>query len=132
MIEEARKRQQAMGLVNMDWRVGDVVLLPFPESSFSAVITRYSFHHFLNHRRYGQKWCGSASRAAKWRWWTCSCPARAGRGIQPHGEVRDASHTRAAAGGTDGMSTTPVDGDETAFYKLDVELENCYGFMHQA
>ena len=28
-------------------RVGDVLPLPFPESSFSAVITRYSFHHFL-------------------------------------------------------------------------------------
>ncbi len=47
MIEEARKKQKSMGLTNMDWRVGDVFPLPFPESSFSAVITRYSFHHFL-------------------------------------------------------------------------------------
>ena len=28
MIEEARKRQQAMGLTNMEWRVGDVLPLP--------------------------------------------------------------------------------------------------------
>ena len=47
MIEEARKRQQSMGLTNMEWRVGDVLPLPFADSSFSAVITRYSFHHFL-------------------------------------------------------------------------------------
>ena len=48
MIEEAQKRQQAMGLANMAWKVGDVLPLPFPGSSFSAVITRYSFHHFLD------------------------------------------------------------------------------------
>ncbi len=47
MIDEARKRQQAMGLTNMEWRVGDVLPLPFADSSFSAMITRYSFHHFL-------------------------------------------------------------------------------------
>ena len=47
MIEEARKRQQAMELTNLDWHIGDVTPLPFAASSFSAVITRYSFHHFL-------------------------------------------------------------------------------------
>ena len=47
MIEEARKRQQLMGLTNMDWKVGDVFPLPFATASFSAVITRFSFHHFL-------------------------------------------------------------------------------------
>ncbi len=47
MIDEARKKQESMGLTNMDWRVGDVFPLPFLESSFSAVISRYSLHHFL-------------------------------------------------------------------------------------
>lgn len=47
MIDEARKTQRAAGLTNMDWRVGDVSALPFADASFSAVITRYSFHHFL-------------------------------------------------------------------------------------
>jgi ubiquinone/menaquinone biosynthesis C-methylase UbiE len=40
MIGEARKRQQAMGLTNMTWKVGDVLPRPFPGSSFSVVITR--------------------------------------------------------------------------------------------
>jgi ubiquinone/menaquinone biosynthesis C-methylase UbiE len=48
MIEQARARQQAMGLTNMDWQIGDVQPLPFPEASFSAAVNRYSFHHFLD------------------------------------------------------------------------------------
>ena len=47
MIDETWKRPQSMCRTNMEWRIGDVTQLPFPASSFSAVITRYSFHHFL-------------------------------------------------------------------------------------
>ena len=47
MIDEARKTQRRLGLANMEWRVGDVLPLPFPPAAFSAVITRYSFHHLL-------------------------------------------------------------------------------------
>lgn len=46
MIEQARKRQQEMGLANLCWHVGDVLPLPYADNSFSLVITRYSFHHF--------------------------------------------------------------------------------------
>ena len=48
MIEEARRKQKSMGLTNIDWQIGDVLRLQFAVSSFSAVITRYSFHHFLD------------------------------------------------------------------------------------
>ena len=47
MIEEARKRQQSMGLAKVEWRIGDALPLPFADANFSKVITRYSFHHFL-------------------------------------------------------------------------------------
>jgi SAM-dependent methyltransferase len=47
MIERARQIQQEKGLTNMSWQIGTVLPLPFPEASFSLVITRYSFHHFL-------------------------------------------------------------------------------------
>ena len=50
MIEQARKRQQEAGLVNLDWAVGDVLPLPYPDDIFARVITRYSFHHFLDPR----------------------------------------------------------------------------------
>jgi len=47
MIEQARGRQKELGLENLSWQVGDVLPLPFADGSFSLVITRYSFHHFL-------------------------------------------------------------------------------------
>lgn len=51
MIEQARQRQKEQGLANLAWQVGDVLPLPFANGSFSLVITRYSFHHFLDPKR---------------------------------------------------------------------------------
>jgi ubiquinone/menaquinone biosynthesis C-methylase UbiE len=48
MIEQARTRQRAKGLTNLTWLVGDAVPLPFRSASFSVVVTRFSFHHFLD------------------------------------------------------------------------------------
>ena len=48
MIEQAKVMQQADGLTNLTWHVGDVQPLPFADGSFSLVFTRYSFHHFLD------------------------------------------------------------------------------------
>jgi SAM-dependent methyltransferase len=48
MIEQAQKRQRDLQLDNLTWQVGDVLPLQFADNSFSTVITRYSFHHFLN------------------------------------------------------------------------------------
>lgn len=47
MIKIAERRQLELHLTNMAWRVGNVLALPFDRGSFTAVITRYSFHHFL-------------------------------------------------------------------------------------
>jgi len=47
MIEQARKRQKELSLDNMEWMTGNAVPLPFEDDTFSLVITRYSFHHFL-------------------------------------------------------------------------------------
>ena len=48
MIEQSKERQKDKGLTNLTWQVGDVLPLPFPDSQFSIVLTRYTFHHFLN------------------------------------------------------------------------------------
>jgi ubiquinone/menaquinone biosynthesis C-methylase UbiE len=48
MIEQAKERQKDRGLTNLTWLIGDILPLPFPGSQFSIVLTRYSFHHFLN------------------------------------------------------------------------------------
>jgi ubiquinone/menaquinone biosynthesis C-methylase UbiE len=48
MIEKAQERQKEKELTNLTWQIGDVLPLPFPDSYFSVVLTRYSFHHFLD------------------------------------------------------------------------------------
>jgi ubiquinone/menaquinone biosynthesis C-methylase UbiE len=47
MIERARQIQREKGLTNLSWQIGTVLALPYPDASFSLVVTRYSFHHFL-------------------------------------------------------------------------------------
>src|SRR5437764_14091779 len=46
MIEKAREHARALGLTNLDWHVGDVLPLPFPDGAFSVVVSRFAFHHF--------------------------------------------------------------------------------------
>ncbi len=46
MIEKAREQAGSLGLTNVDWRVGNVLPLPFPDRAFSVVVSRFAFHHF--------------------------------------------------------------------------------------
>ncbi|WP_347986589.1 methyltransferase domain-containing protein [Methylomonas sp. AM2-LC] len=48
MLAEAKHRQDNNAQENLTWIEGDAGALPFPEESFSVVITRYSFHHLLD------------------------------------------------------------------------------------
>lgn len=50
MIDQAQKRQVDAGLDNVSWKTGTVDPLPYSGETFSLVITRYSFHHFLRPR----------------------------------------------------------------------------------
>jgi len=46
MIEKAREHATELGLTNVEWRVGNVLPLPFADRSFSVVVSRFAFHHF--------------------------------------------------------------------------------------
>ncbi len=46
MLDRARKVAADNGLTNVTWRQGDVEHLPFPDASFSIVVTRFAVHHF--------------------------------------------------------------------------------------
>jgi len=48
MIERARALAAEQGTTNVDFRVGDVLPLPFADASFSIVVSRFAFHHFPN------------------------------------------------------------------------------------
>jgi ubiquinone/menaquinone biosynthesis C-methylase UbiE len=46
MLEEARRLAAGQGLVNAEFRQGDVLPLPFDDGAFSIVVSRFAFHHF--------------------------------------------------------------------------------------
>jgi ubiquinone/menaquinone biosynthesis C-methylase UbiE len=48
MINEAKKLQAKFQLENMNWEIGEVTSLPYPDNHFSIVVSRFGFHHFLN------------------------------------------------------------------------------------
>jgi SAM-dependent methyltransferase len=47
MIERTRQLQAERGLHNIEWVAGQSTDLPFPGATFDCVVTRFSFHHFL-------------------------------------------------------------------------------------
>ena len=48
MLEQAARLQQQRSLPNIAWKLGAATELPFADDAFSVVVTRYSFHHFLD------------------------------------------------------------------------------------
>ena len=48
MLEQARKLQAEKGLANVEWLEGQSTELPFADESFDRVVTRFSFHHYLD------------------------------------------------------------------------------------
>ena len=48
MLVQAGLLAQRNGLTNLSWQQGDIEKLPFPDHSFSVVVSRYAFHHFLH------------------------------------------------------------------------------------
>ena len=48
MLERARRLQAERCLQNVTWQLGESTRLPFLDESFDQVVTRFSFHHFLD------------------------------------------------------------------------------------
>lgn len=48
MLERARRYQAEMRIQNVTWQLGSSTELPFPAGCFDCVVTRFSFHHYLD------------------------------------------------------------------------------------
>ena len=126
MIEQAQAKQRARGLTNLTWRVGDAVPLPWPDAAFSVVVTRYSFHHFLDPKAVLAEMvrvCRPGGRVAVIDVFTRG-PEQA-EAYNRVEKLRDPSHVRALTleeltGLALGVGLRDV---RTAFYKLEVALE---------
>ena len=126
MIEQAQARQRSMGLTNLTWLVGDAVPLPFPDAAFSVVVTRYSFHHFLDPKAVLAEMvrvCRPAGRLAVIDVFTSS-PEQA-EAYNCVEKLRDPSHVRALAleEQTGLCHDAGLPEVKTAFFKLGVPLE---------
>ena len=51
MIECSIEKQTRKNLHNVEFKVGDVENLPFPDHSFSAVVCKSAFHHMPEYKR---------------------------------------------------------------------------------
>lgn len=47
MLKQAEILAQQKNLTNLSWQQEDIETLPFADASFSIVLCRYAFHHFL-------------------------------------------------------------------------------------
>ena len=47
MLERSRRVAQEQSLVNVSWDQGQATSLPYADCTFSIVVTRFSFHHFI-------------------------------------------------------------------------------------
>jgi ubiquinone/menaquinone biosynthesis C-methylase UbiE len=126
MIEQAQARQQSKGLTNLTWMVGDALPLPFPDAGFSVVVTRFSFHHFLDPKAVLAEMlrvCLPGGRVAIIDVFTSS-PEQA-EAYNRVEKLRDPSHVRALS--LDELTGLCRDAGlrelKTAFYKLEMQLE---------
>jgi SAM-dependent methyltransferase len=46
MLDRARQLAAGKGIANVAWQEGDVAALPWPDASFTIVVTRFAVHHF--------------------------------------------------------------------------------------
>jgi SAM-dependent methyltransferase len=95
MLDRARRYQAEQQLSNLTWQLGSCTDLPFANDSFDCVITRFSFHHFLD----PAVALGEMKRVAKPGGVVLVCdvvPTPETQAAFNHWEIlRDPSHTRA-------------------------------------
>ncbi len=99
MVEQARKRQQELGLANLSWDVGTVSPLSYRAGRFSVVITRYSFHHFLDPRAVLSEMCRVCRPGGTVLIADVAPPAEKAEAFNHVEKLRDPSHTRALSPG---------------------------------
>jgi SAM-dependent methyltransferase len=125
MIEQAQKLQEKKGLTNITWQVGDVLPLPFADAAFSLVITRYSFHHFLDPQAVLQEMVRVYAPGGTVMVVDVVLPPDKVEAYNRVEKLRDNSHTRALtlAQFLDMARACGLRDIDTHFYRLEMELE---------
>ena len=93
MIERAKQIQQERQLTNLTWRTGNVLPLPFPDASFSLVITRYTFHHFIDPKAVFAEMVRVCANGGRVLVADIALPPEKRRAFDRMEKLRDPSHT---------------------------------------
>lgn len=125
MIEQAEQRQKTNGLKNMSWRIGTVDPLPYDNESFSLVITRYSFHHFLHPQNVLKEMVRVCRPGGRILVADVVLPPDKAAAYDRMETMRDPSHTRALISGEldAWFSAEGLTDCRKVHYTADVELE---------
>ena len=131
MLDRARAMAGEKGLTNVNWEQGLATALPYPDASFSIVVTRFSFHHFVEPLAVLKEMvrvCAPGGRVVVADM-HCSDDAAKGAQFNRMELLRDPSHVRALAL-AELQALFPAAGLPEArvvFYELRDELENLLG-----
>jgi ubiquinone/menaquinone biosynthesis C-methylase UbiE len=125
MIEQAKERQKEKHLSNLSWQVGDALPLPFPDAHFSVVLTRYSFHHFLNPAAVLAEMLRVCKPGGKVMVVDVVQPPEKAEAYDQLEKLRDPSHIHALTSSemADIIVATGLSNVKTARYKVEGELE---------
>jgi ubiquinone/menaquinone biosynthesis C-methylase UbiE len=131
MLDQSRKLAAQKQLANTAWKQGDVTTLPFSDASFSIVVTRFSFHHFLDPLavlKEMMRVCAPRGRIVVVDMYASEDPAKAAQWNRLE-KLRDPSHVRCfslselkALFGKVGLPAP-----EVAFYDLRDSVKNLLG-----
>ncbi len=128
MLGQARALATEKGLTNVEWRQGDVTSLPFEDSSFTIVVTRFSVHHFPDPAavfREMARVCAPEGRLVVVDMYASEDPAKAAE-FNRLERLRDPSHVRsltlAELKGLFGGAGLPE--PRSTFYELRDEVQN--------
>ena len=125
MIEQAEKRQKEKHIENVSWKIGNVIPLPFPDAYFSLVITRYSFHHFLDPMEVMLEMMRVCKPNGKIMVVDAVLPPEKSDAYNRMEKLRDPSHTKALSfiEMSKIFDTSGLKNIRTARYKVEMELE---------
>jgi len=128
MLDRARLLAAERGLANVTWQEGDVARLPYPDDSFTIVVTRFAVHHFRDPAAvFGEmvRVCAPGGRVVVVDTYASSDPAKAAF-FNRLETLRDPSHARCL--GLDelqGLFRAAGLGEPRArFYELRDEVKN--------
>ncbi len=129
MIRQAEQAQTKQGYRNMRWQVGDAEPLPFPDESFTLVVTRYSVHHFQHPAAVLSEMIRVCRAGGRILVADVSQPIEKVEGYDEIERLRDPSHvhalSRAEFAGL--FSGTGLRDVEFAEYKVEMTLEQQLG-----